>query len=173
MIRRPPRSTLFPYTTLFRSPHPAVIRVVPQQIRQLPALLDEVGAREACDLFTKPRDSHDLAQNDPGIVEAQRLVETARQQIFLRHHLGRLLTRIPHDDAPTLLHQSVGAFAAALRTAGTATSSHVIGRAARTPRNCPCRSSAHACTIASRSASSWSQHTQYRDSRQPARHDPE
>src|SRR5256885_13269696 len=25
MIRRPPRSTLFPYTTLFRSPHPAVI----------------------------------------------------------------------------------------------------------------------------------------------------
>src|SRR5688572_32535863 len=24
MIRRPPRSTLFPYTTLFRSPHPHV-----------------------------------------------------------------------------------------------------------------------------------------------------
>src|SRR3712207_6983891 len=24
MIRRPPRSTLFPYTTLFRSPHPDV-----------------------------------------------------------------------------------------------------------------------------------------------------
>src|SRR5258708_25940391 len=24
MIRRPPRSTLFPYTTLFRSPHPVV-----------------------------------------------------------------------------------------------------------------------------------------------------
>src|SRR5256885_2140227 len=27
MIRRPPRSTLFPYTTLFRSPHPAGRRV--------------------------------------------------------------------------------------------------------------------------------------------------
>src|SRR3712207_8014380 len=26
MIRRPPRSTLFPYTTLFRSPHPARAR---------------------------------------------------------------------------------------------------------------------------------------------------
>src|SRR5438034_9731282 len=26
MIRRPPRSTLFPYTTLFRSPHPADLR---------------------------------------------------------------------------------------------------------------------------------------------------
>src|SRR5437870_2869307 len=28
MIRRPPRSTLFPYTTLFRSPAPAVDRVL-------------------------------------------------------------------------------------------------------------------------------------------------
>src|SRR2546426_5066664 len=27
MIRRPPRSTLFPYTTLFRSSHPLGIRV--------------------------------------------------------------------------------------------------------------------------------------------------
>src|SRR5689334_23446891 len=27
MIRRPPRSTLFPYTTLFRSPHRARLRV--------------------------------------------------------------------------------------------------------------------------------------------------
>src|SRR3712207_7681598 len=25
MIRRPPRSTLFPYTTLFRSPHPRLV----------------------------------------------------------------------------------------------------------------------------------------------------
>src|SRR2546427_5224024 len=29
MIRRPPRSTLFPYTTLFRSPHPAEARLLP------------------------------------------------------------------------------------------------------------------------------------------------
>src|SRR2546430_12032384 len=27
MIRRPPRSTLFPYTTLFRSPHLHLVRV--------------------------------------------------------------------------------------------------------------------------------------------------
>src|SRR3712207_7557368 len=26
MIRRPPRSTLFPYTTLFRSSHPNIVR---------------------------------------------------------------------------------------------------------------------------------------------------
>src|SRR2546430_7664781 len=30
MIRRPPRSTLFPYTTLFRSPTPAPARPVPR-----------------------------------------------------------------------------------------------------------------------------------------------
>src|SRR3989449_11570315 len=27
MIRRPPRSTLFPYTTLFRSPHPVAVEL--------------------------------------------------------------------------------------------------------------------------------------------------
>src|SRR2546430_13650306 len=38
MIRRPPRSTLFPYTTLFRSPHDAIARrveAVAQGDRQL------------------------------------------------------------------------------------------------------------------------------------------
>src|SRR5687768_18217307 len=29
MLRRPPRSTLFPYTTLFRSPRGAAVRVEP------------------------------------------------------------------------------------------------------------------------------------------------
>src|SRR5256885_6061028 len=39
MIRRPPRSTLFPYTTLFRSPHgraPMGFAGAPQLDRQLP-----------------------------------------------------------------------------------------------------------------------------------------
>src|SRR3712207_9017055 len=31
MIRRPPRSTLFPYTTLFRSPHHVDAHVLPVQ----------------------------------------------------------------------------------------------------------------------------------------------
>src|SRR2546426_10941055 len=35
MIRRPPRSTLFPYTTLFRSPGPADLRT--RRRRRLPA----------------------------------------------------------------------------------------------------------------------------------------
>src|SRR5437867_13293768 len=32
MIRRPPRSTLFPYTTLFRSKHPPTWRISPSPI---------------------------------------------------------------------------------------------------------------------------------------------
>src|SRR2546421_6062755 len=38
MIRRPPRSTLFPYTTLFRSPHTRR-RALPATLRKLLALL--------------------------------------------------------------------------------------------------------------------------------------
>src|SRR2546425_9029060 len=47
MIRRPPRSTLFPYTTLFRSPRPVDRRVVARLVRG-PRLLRPVarGARD-------------------------------------------------------------------------------------------------------------------------------
>src|SRR2546422_5049334 len=37
MIRRPPRSTLFPYTTLFRSPYAVALRQHPQGVGQLVA----------------------------------------------------------------------------------------------------------------------------------------
>src|SRR3712207_6962707 len=45
MIRRPPRSTLFPYTTLFRSPRRGHVRMsdvpqpTPEQVRILDALI--------------------------------------------------------------------------------------------------------------------------------------
>src|SRR5256885_12813778 len=44
MIRRPPRSTLFPYTTLFRSP-PRLPRLPGQQIPDLREQLDVRGGR--------------------------------------------------------------------------------------------------------------------------------
>src|SRR5947209_13165501 len=52
MIRRPPRSTLFPYTTLFRSrrrvpPHDDGRRVLPAlRLRALRAPVDSLGARD-------------------------------------------------------------------------------------------------------------------------------
>src|SRR5256885_2941324 len=46
MIRRPPRSTLFPYTTLFRSPHRGARRAGQgQRDRPLPAPVPERGKR--------------------------------------------------------------------------------------------------------------------------------
>src|SRR2546426_5398457 len=48
MIRRPPRSTLFPYTTLFRSPTPGVCPVLIAQ----PGEYDLAGDVGPCPLFT-------------------------------------------------------------------------------------------------------------------------
>src|SRR5205814_4752809 len=45
MIRRPPRSTLFPYTTLFRS-HDVQVQQVGPQLEDLPALLAEPRSEE-------------------------------------------------------------------------------------------------------------------------------
>src|SRR5256885_12618272 len=59
MIRRPPRSTLFPYTTLFRSSrhgaHPAILGAVEKQLhivrlRHLQAVLDDELARALVEL---------------------------------------------------------------------------------------------------------------------------
>src|SRR5437773_7750835 len=43
MLRRPPRSTLFPYTTLFRSNRKPVRAVVLQPV--------QIGVQEGCQLF--------------------------------------------------------------------------------------------------------------------------
>src|SRR5256886_14241754 len=48
MIRRPPRSTLFPYTTLFRSlleVHPTVLAAVPRFFEKIYARLVEQGSK--------------------------------------------------------------------------------------------------------------------------------
>src|SRR5688572_31615427 len=49
MIRRPPRSTLFPYTTLFRSrhvPHAGVLQGIQPVLVQLPGPDEELRYRE-------------------------------------------------------------------------------------------------------------------------------
>src|SRR2546428_6095842 len=47
MIRRPPRSTLFPYTTLFRSVHPRARRDAPRARRAPPVRAPRRPARAA------------------------------------------------------------------------------------------------------------------------------
>src|SRR5258708_10104131 len=76
MIRRPPRSTLFPYTTLFRS------RL--QEARQLGAVLDALAVRREARIVGELRRLGDLAEftvevvvaageNDAAFLGAERL----------------------------------------------------------------------------------------------------
>src|SRR5256885_13261311 len=84
MIRRPPRSTLFPYTTLFRSPHERAPRLHGRpavQDQSLPAehLRQECGDRKS----TRLNSSHLVIsyavfclkkKNKPAAITATRLV---------------------------------------------------------------------------------------------------
>src|SRR5260370_13788943 len=49
MIRRPPRSTLFPYTTLFRSPSP--LKFIPESL-SLPLKAEEYVSQSSGDRFS-------------------------------------------------------------------------------------------------------------------------
>src|SRR2546430_11400015 len=66
MIRRPPRSTLFPYTTLFRSTHPR--RPHPRRRHELGAL--QGGGAEVGDLDVGVRDQHDVRGLDVAVDDA-------------------------------------------------------------------------------------------------------
>ena len=59
------------------APDPAECRVVPQQVGQFRALLDQMGARKPGDLLVEVVDAEHLAEDHARIVEAQRLVKVA------------------------------------------------------------------------------------------------
>ena len=61
------------------SAHGPEFRVVPQEIGELAALLDEVDAGEPRHLLVVATRSDDLTQDHPRVVEAQGLVEVAGQ----------------------------------------------------------------------------------------------
>ena len=62
----------------------AILGIVQQQIRQLSALLYEIDPRQAGDLLLEPTRPQKLAQHEPGVVEAQRLIEITGQQVQFR-----------------------------------------------------------------------------------------
>src|SRR2546430_9512657 len=81
MIRRPPRSTLFPYTTLFRSHHPATGREVEQPVAAL-----QVGVQQVLLVMLQQRAAgamHDAlrsAGRAGRIQDVQRMVEGERSE---------------------------------------------------------------------------------------------
>src|SRR2546426_7739172 len=100
MIRRPPRSTLFPYTTLFRSVHAVAAALLVlhgafdhRVEREIPAHLDPAaGVHAGADLSHEdvPRD-HGLASEDlDAPVLPRRVAPVARRTLSLlvRHVFG-------------------------------------------------------------------------------------
>ena len=63
--------------------HAAQRGVVQDQVGQLTPLLHQVDAGQAGDLLREAVDAEDLAEDVPGVVEAQGLVEVACQQVLL------------------------------------------------------------------------------------------
>src|SRR2546430_13731327 len=64
MIRRPPRSTLFPYTTLFRSPEQLQRVDAPALDRAVGRAVLLVGAEHLHDVAVRPRDAVDFRSEE-------------------------------------------------------------------------------------------------------------
>src|SRR5256885_11551970 len=92
MIRRPPRSTLFPYTTLFRSRNKACS---PRSSRPLPAIESVVT------LSTNPRsEEHTSELQSPCNLVCRLLLEKKKNQQHRSHH-----ARVIHQHHLILWHQ--------------------------------------------------------------------
>ena len=77
------------------APYAPELRVVTNQVGELGPFLHEVESREPGDTVVEPTDAQQLAQQAARIVEAQRLVEIADQQIGLHARPPAFLPNVP------------------------------------------------------------------------------
>src|SRR2546429_9074415 len=95
MIRRPPRSTLFPYTTLFRSaparPDPGAVAAGHLRFSGRPKRDDRSSTTRSATRFEKARDGSQRVNSATG---SARLHTDARQELALsRTEIGRASCR--------------------------------------------------------------------------------
>src|SRR2546427_5343433 len=93
MIRRPPRSTLFPYTTLFRSAAPLreVALDAAQVVREPRGRLDRLRGGHAHHVARRSEEHTSELQSQSNLV--CRLLLEKKKQRQRRHRLGRGLRR--------------------------------------------------------------------------------
>src|SRR5256885_7932276 len=97
MIRRPPRSTLFPYTTLFRSPYDA-IRMVDVRDESGNFMMDQeskpIAKATKCDLRSE---EHTSELQSPCNLVCRLLLEKKKKKQQHSH----IINDIPHDTLVT------------------------------------------------------------------------
>src|SRR3989442_10935569 len=98
MIRRPPRSTLFPYTTLFRSPEASVVA----ETNDTGDATVRVGARETMNIASQDRKSTRLNSSHVRISYAVFCLKKKKKQG--NQSLSTLAKmRVAHQNASVLL----------------------------------------------------------------------
>src|SRR5436305_7511950 len=86
MIRRPPRSTLFPYTTLFRSPPDSRGRKPARTRGLLPAAIRGLSRNERISMLRHRSEEHTSElQSRPHLV-CRLLLEKKKKQDIKRHY---------------------------------------------------------------------------------------
>src|SRR3712207_7536085 len=97
MIRRPPRSTLFPYTTLFRS---ADGRTVPLAVLCRRSLAQHLDTDEILDITRAGFAFYERARSEEHTSELQ-----SRQYLVCRLLLEKKKTKLYRKDPPSQQHQ--------------------------------------------------------------------
>src|SRR5260370_20161539 len=96
MIRRPPRSTLFPYTTLFRSMEKVFAGLSRDEMRQLERQLKRIGRQARSEEHTSELQSH------LNLVCRLLLEKKKTHQTAIRQYNDRQCWRDPRDSGWTL-----------------------------------------------------------------------
>src|SRR2546423_10949618 len=102
MIRRPPRSTLFPYTTLFRSLHDHRVRVmVHQHVEETPGVLAAIRVPVALGQGKRRSEEHTSELQSLAYLVCRLLLEKTIGNV--RRHVTVAIAPCHHDIA--LLHR--------------------------------------------------------------------
>src|SRR2546426_4882856 len=95
MIRRPPRSTLFPYTTLFRSQ--VVGEAAEQRLAQVDVGLDQAGQDEAAGAVAHLRsEEHTSELQSPCNLVCRLLLEKKKNQMKLLEYFSLEFVHTAH-----------------------------------------------------------------------------